>query len=121
VTTTDQYGNSVVVSGTHYGEVVTTTDSKGRTVVLTYTPGGGEVNSLVLKTTTLPNGQQSTITSYAIIGGATTAASAAGGSGHHSASGTPGLQSGIAAPTGRYIGEIAAVVGGAVGIAAALL
>jgi hypothetical protein len=44
--------------------VVTTTNAQGQTVVATITPGGGVVDSLVLETTTLPNGLLSTYTSY---------------------------------------------------------
>jgi len=115
-TTTDRFGNEVVLSGTKAGQVITTTDAEGRTVVMTYTPGGGkQISELVLKTTQLPNGKQSTITSYAIVGGKTR------GPGGAETTGKPGLQSGLAAPTGRYIGEVAAVVGGALGVAAVLL
>jgi hypothetical protein len=45
--------------------VVTTTNAQGQTVVATITPGGGIVDSVVLVTTTLPNGVRSTYTSYA--------------------------------------------------------
>jgi ABC-type Fe3+-hydroxamate transport system substrate-binding protein len=44
--------------------IVTTTNAQGHTVVATITPGGGVVDSLVLETTTLANGQLSTYTSY---------------------------------------------------------
>jgi hypothetical protein len=44
--------------------LVTTTNAQGQTVVSTITPGGGVVDSLVLETTTLPNGVLSTYTSY---------------------------------------------------------
>jgi hypothetical protein len=111
-TTTDRFGNSVVLSGTA-GQVITTTDARGRTVVMTYTPGGGEVSELILKTTNLPGGGKSTITSYAVVGGNTN-----GGNGP---TGSPTLQSGLAAPTARYVGEVAAMVGGAIGVAAVLL
>ena len=111
-TTTDKYGNKVVLSGTRSGEVVTTTDAAGRTVVMTYTPGGGAVSEVVVKTTKLNNGQESTITSYTNIGGKTQGAEQGG-----KAKGSPKLQ-GIAAPTGRIGGEMAALVGGAMGMAA---
>lgn len=123
ITTTDQYGNQVVLSGTRSGEVITTTDAHGSTVVLTYTPGGGALSQLVLETTRLPNGQESTITSFAIVGGDATVTSNVPGASPSptGSSKSPGLQSGIAAPTGRFIGEMAAIVGGAVGVAAAIL
>jgi len=44
--------------------VVTTTNAQGHTVVATIIPGGGIVDSIVLETTRLPNGQLSTFTSY---------------------------------------------------------
>jgi hypothetical protein len=115
-TTTDKFGNSIVLSGTKAGQVITTTDAEGKTVVMTYTPGGGEkISELIVKTTNLPNGGQSTITSFAVVGGGKTK-----GAGTQT-TGSPGLQSALAAPTGRYAGEVAAVVGGALGIAAVLL
>ncbi|EMC98998.1 hypothetical protein BAUCODRAFT_573250 [Baudoinia panamericana UAMH 10762] len=122
ITTTDQFGQSVVLSGSHQGQVITTTDAGGRTVVLTYTPGGGQVSQLVLRTTQLPNGQLSTITSYAVVGGAATITSTpSNAAARQTSSSSHGLQSGIAAPTGRYVGEVAAMVGGAIGMAAVLL
>lgn len=68
---------------------------------------------MVQKTTVLPNGQKSTITSYANVGAATQGADSTD-------KGKPGLQTNLAAPTARYVGEIAAVLGGAVGVAAIL-
>jgi hypothetical protein len=67
--------------------LVTTTDAKGQTVVATITPGGGVVDSIVLLTTTLPNGVLSTYTSYV--------------SPQNTGSGTPLLQS--AAPEKRFV------------------
>ncbi len=104
-----------MLSGTRAGQVVTTTDAKGRTVVMTFTPKGGQqVSELILKTTTGANGQRSTITSFAVVGGPTQ------GSGSHTTK-KPGLASGAGAPVGRYAGEAAALVGGALGLAAVLL
>jgi hypothetical protein len=68
------------------GAIVTATNAGGGVFVTTYTPVGGTVSSLVLQTTRLPNGQVSTITSFAIVG-AETASSPSGSS-------TPKLQSG---------------------------
>jgi len=113
-TTTDKFGNTVVLSGTKSGQVITTTDAAGKTVVMTYTPGGGAVSELVQKTITGANGKQSTITSFAVIGGATQ------GPEHTNGKGPPGLQTNLAAPTGRYLGEMAALLGGAIGMAAML-
>jgi len=120
-TTTDRYGNSVVLSGSTSGQVITTTDAQGRTVTLTYTPDANAVSQLVLETTSLANGQRSTITSFAVVGGAATITSQLPRPTPASTTGTPGLQSGLAAPTGRYAGEMAAFVGGAMGVAAIIL
>ncbi|KAI6890977.1 hypothetical protein KC334_g14377 [Hortaea werneckii] len=120
-TTTDRYGNSVVLSASTSGQVITTTDSQGRTVTLTYTPDANAVSQLVLETTSLANGQRSTITSFAVVGGAATITSQLPRPTPASTTGTPGLQSGFAAPTGRYAGEMAAFVGGAMGMAAIIL
>ena len=49
------------------GEVFTATDARGSTFITTYTPEGLLVSSLVLKTTTLPDGSLSTITQLEII------------------------------------------------------
>lgn len=113
----------VVLSDASYGAVITATDAKGSTFITTYTPGGGAVSQLVLQTTQLPNGQRSTITSYAIAGAggaATSTAQAASGGASATGTGKPGLQSGGASATRRYMGEMVALVGGAVGVAAFL-
>ncbi|KAK5276696.1 hypothetical protein LTR16_010808, partial [Cryomyces antarcticus] len=109
----------VVLTGAHYGAVLTATDARGSTFITTYTPGGGAISSLVLYTTVLPNGQRSTITSFALVGAPTSAASSSAPVSSASRTGTaaPGLQSGMAAGT-RVVGmELAALVGGAVGVA----
>lgn len=119
VTTTDSYGNMVVLSGASYGAVITATDARGSTFITTYTPNGGAVNSLVLQTTVLPNGQRSTITSFAVVGGAqaTDAPSSTGSSASRTSSAAPGLQSGAASATRGYAKEMMALLGGAVGVA----
>lgn len=111
VTTTDQFGNTVVLSSVHSGEALTTTDAKGSTFVTTFTPDGGRVSSLVLETTTLSNGQKSTITSFApATGGSATQTKSAG------SSGSPHLQNG--APIPKKVGKhVVALIGGAVGAA----
>ena len=120
-TTTDKFGNSVVLTGNHKGQVVTTTDARGRTVVLTFTPHGKPVSELVVKTTHLSNGQYSTFTSLAHVGAPSAGSDNDGGSsGSSSPTGKHGLQSGLASPTGRYVGEMAVLFGGAIGVAALL-
>jgi len=119
VTTTDSLGNEVILSGVTSGAVITTTDARGHTLTTTYHPTGKAVRSIVLETIILPNGQQSVITSFAIIVptgfGAVTQQQAA----------TPtvtarlGLQS-AAAPTRKFRGQLAMAVGGAAGIACLL-
>ena len=114
-TTTDRFGNTIVLSGTRSGQVITTTDAAGRTVVMTYTPGGGAISELVIRTTNLPGGGQSTITSFAVVGGATQGADSA------TETGEPGLQSG-AVSMGAFMGGVAAaMIGGVIGVAAVML
>lgn len=121
LTTTDSFGNQVVWSGVSNGATLTTTDARGRTVVTTITPAGAAVSALVLETTVLPNGQQSTITSLQVVGGQAAATQTTDSAEPSSTGrGKPGLQSALAAPTHRYVGEIAALVGGAIGVAALL-
>ena len=95
ITTTDPLGNTIVLSDVHSGQAVTTTDAQGSTFVTTYTPDGGEVSSLVLSTSTLPDGSRSTITSFAVVtpGSATHPAGASDTSNPHLQSG--GLQSAV--------------------------
>jgi hypothetical protein len=47
--------------------VLTTTNAQGSTYVTTITPSGGVFSSIVLETTTLPDGSRSTYTSFAIV------------------------------------------------------
>ncbi|KXT02723.1 hypothetical protein AC578_5415 [Pseudocercospora eumusae] len=120
VTTTDSQGDTVVLSRPTPGGVYTTTDSGGEVAIVTYTPGGGVVSQLEIQTTVLPNGQRSTITSFAQVGGATNAP-AAGGSASASGSGRPGLQSGAGMPSSWYAAELAIFVGAAIGLAGLIL
>ena len=109
-----------MLSDITYGEVVTATDARGSTFVTTYTPGGGRVSSLVLETITLPDGQRSTITSLAVIGGQAatgTQAAAATSTAASKTGAAPGLQSGIASANRGYAKEMVAVIGGAIGVA----
>jgi len=74
--------------------------------------GGGVVSQVRVQTTTLPNGQRSTITSFAEVGlatgsPATTAASSTG---------QPELQSGAAQPSAWYAAGLALMGGMLVGI-----
>jgi hypothetical protein len=85
VTTTNSVGNTVVLPSVTPGAVVTATDQRGSVFVTTYTPDGGTVSSLVLRTTQLPDGRLSTITSFAIVAAATDTSA--------SSSGSPRLQS----------------------------
>lgn len=47
--------------------VLTSVDASGSTFVTTITPTGGVVSSIVLQTTTLPDGSRSTYTSFAVV------------------------------------------------------
>jgi len=113
VTTTAKNGATVVLSSVKSGQVVSTTDAKGSTFITTFTPGGGQVQSLVLQTTTLANGQQSTITSFAVVESET----ATSQSGSTATSG-PKLQNGGEGIRSRSLGaEAIVIVGGALGVA----
>lgn len=98
----------------------TTTDSGGEVAIVTYTPGGGVVSQLQVQTTVLPNGQRSTITSFAEVGGATNAP-ASGGSASASGTGKPGLQSSAVMPSSWLAAEMAIFVGAAIGLVGLVL
>ena len=55
--------------------VLTTTNAQGSVYVTTITPDGGVFSSVVLETTTLPDGSQSTYTSFALVSAPTLSAS----------------------------------------------
>ncbi|EME88295.1 uncharacterized protein MYCFIDRAFT_86068 [Pseudocercospora fijiensis CIRAD86] len=116
----DMVGHTVVLSRPTPGGVYTTTDNTGEVAIVTYTPGGGTVSELQVRTTTLPDGQRSTITSFAEVGGATDVPSA-GSSPSASATGMPGLQSGAGMPSSRFAAEVAIFVGAAIGLAGLVL
>jgi hypothetical protein len=69
-----------------------------------------------LYTTTLPNGQQATITSFAVVGGAQ-AATPSSGSPSATNTAAPGLQSGAASAPQAHMKGAFAAVGGALGVA----
>jgi len=112
VTTTEKNGNTVVLSQVTSGQVVTTKDVKGSTFITTFTPGGGKISSIVLQTTTLPNGQASVITSYADVQQMTETASSS------TTTSPPRLQNGAESLRSRGFGaEGIALIGGAFGVA----
>lgn len=116
VTTTNSQGQTVVLSSVTPGEVITATDASGGAFVTTYTPDGGTVSSLVLRTTQLPNGQFSTITSFAVVA-ADTASSP-------SSTGNPRLQSGansIRTSARSFAVEAAVLLGATFGASALFL
>jgi len=118
ISTTDQYGHSVVlsVSGLTSGAVITTTDAAGSSITTTYHPSGDAVQSVILQTTTLPDGSQAVVTATAYVlpteVAATTTGAAAAATSTDTAS--PSLQTGAA---GRVGVEVAAMIGGAMGVA----
>jgi hypothetical protein len=115
VTTTDAKGNTLVLSNVKSGQVLTTTDGAGSTLVTTFTPGGGKVSMLVLQTTTLPNGEATTVTSFAEVQLMT---ETAGGSAGSTPQATPKLQNGgDSLKTRGFSGEAIALVGAAIGVA----
>ncbi|KAL8896991.1 MAG: hypothetical protein Q9207_007441 [Kuettlingeria erythrocarpa] len=130
------------------GQVITTTNAEGVTIVSTV--GGGYVTlsrsndgrttpvsttantrttrrpsstSTLLRTSTLPNGSQSTVTAVTVVpgeleGGATPTGEAGAGA---AASGTqgasPSLQNGVARQTGGRAWELGCLLGAAIGVA----
>ncbi|KAI4249456.1 MAG: hypothetical protein LQ352_005633 [Teloschistes flavicans] len=144
--TTSAIGGATTPSLTA-GEVITTTNAEGVTIVSTI--GGGYVTlsrsssgqspqstsmvttrssqrtsrtSIVLHTTTLPDGMQSTVTAVTVVpnteAGATPSGTAGAGSGSGTAAGNPSLQTGVAAGKMGGMGwEIVCLLGGAVGVA----
>ena len=103
-------------------QLVTTTDPTGRVITLTSTPSGS--TATVRRTTTDAAGRASTVTSLEVVGGATDVSVSGDDGDEGDASATndaePSLREGVAAPTGRFVGGMAAVVGGAVGLVALL-
>lgn len=85
--------------------VVTSTNGAGSVVVTTITPDGGVVSSIVLQTTTLPDGSRSTRTSYTVVPAKASATA-----------GSPSLQKGSA--QGRREGTMGSVTLGGVLVAA---
>ncbi|KAI4174906.1 MAG: hypothetical protein LQ343_001933 [Gyalolechia ehrenbergii] len=126
------------------GEVITTTNAEGVTIVSTI--GGGYVTlssstrgrspttttpatrntrrtsstSVVLQTTTLPDGSQSTVTAVTVVPGsdeaaATPSGEAGAGEGSTTQGGNPALQTGVAGKTGSQGWELVCLLGAAVG------
>jgi len=117
VTTTNSRGRTVVLPSVTPGAVVTATDDEGGVFVTTYTPDGGVVESLVEVRTTLPNGEVSTITSFAVVAADTAGAEA-------SSTGSPRLQSGASSTriSGRSLAfEVAVLLCGFIGGAVLLI
>jgi hypothetical protein len=121
-TATDSSGRAFVTTSAvnfapSVGEVLTTTDAKGSTFLTTYTPDGGRVSSIVLVTSTGPDGKPMVITSYTYVDPMAATAT----DGQVPATGTntakPGLQTNAARK--NAVMEMAAV-GGAVAGAFAL-
>lgn len=85
---------------------------------MTYTPGGGTVSEVRLRTTTLPNGNLETVTSYATAGAP---ADPTGEAANSQESDGATLQNGAAGPSTSYSAEIAVLLGAAFGVAGLLL
>jgi len=125
ITTTDKFGNEVVLTSVTAGQVVTTTDAKGQTLTTTFYPPGGAVESIIFQTTQLPNGQQvvETLTAYVAPSDAGLVTQAVAATASATSSGKPGLQSqGAAAPGGlsKKDGLVGLVLAGAAGVVALL-
>ncbi|KAK7514279.1 uncharacterized protein IWZ02DRAFT_69762 [Phyllosticta citriasiana] len=118
VTTTNSAGSTVTVTSaanaysraTYTSGQVLTRTSGTSTFKTTYTPDG--VSSIVLSTTTLPNGERSTLTSYATVDATQIAAA----SGATSTGGAPTLQTGAACKMAG-VEAAAALAGGVFGLA----
>ena len=133
ITTTNAAGVTIV--STVDGGVITLSGQTGSPATSTLnSPTSGRTSSaapkpsqtsLVLHTTTLANGVQSTFTAITVVQASNSAgltpsgsAGAAGASG--TSSGTPGLQTGLAPRSRSWGWEVVGVVGGAVGVAMVL-
>jgi hypothetical protein len=115
------------------GATYTTRDSGGRIATVTYQPGkisdsnkfkilanipiigGGTVSQVRVQTTTLPNGQRSTITSFAEVGGETGTGSGSQATGATSSGNQPGLQSSATMPSSWYAAAFAMMGGMLIG------
>ena len=119
------------------GQVITTTNAVGLTIISTI--GGGATTlspsdsattgarrsastSTLMRTSTLPDGQQSVVTAVTVVGGADddavdTPTGTAGVGATGTGSGQPGLQTGEAVMTRGFGKEMAVVFGAAVGVA----
>ncbi|KAL9108495.1 MAG: hypothetical protein Q9227_006710 [Pyrenula ochraceoflavens] len=111
--------NGVVFSSSNGGMTTVPTSSKP----VTYRPS----SSTVLSTTTLPDGSQSTMTSFTVVNApdtnpaaAPTGSAGAGSGSGGSGSGNPSLQTGAASATREVLREVVLVMGGAVAVAMAL-
>ena len=120
VTTSDSQGDMVVLSSPTPGGVYTVTDIKGQVATVTYQVGDGVVSQLRVATTTLPNGQRSTITSFAEVG-AQTGDVTPPPSGGPSPSASPSLQSGAVELRSYFAAQMALVLGAAIGVAVMML
>jgi len=98
---------------------LTTTDARGAVITTTFYPDGGSVESVILQTTQLPNGEQivETLTAYiapsnvAVATQGVQQSSAGGGA-------APGLQRAAAVKVGDGVmGVAAAVAVGVIGLA----
>lgn len=118
VTTTDGEGDQIVLSRPTPGGVYTTRGARGDVVTVTYQPGGGTVSQVRVLTSTLPDGRQQTITSFAEVGGATQAAGEAPAD--PSSTEEPGLQSGAPTVSSWGAATFAAVMSAALGMIALL-
>lgn len=112
-TTTDSAGRTIeTASAVDFaptpGQVLTKTNKEGSTFLTTYTPDGGRVSSVLLITTTGPDGKQSVITSYTFVEATPTGTE----NNPTQANGRPGFQTNAAS---MNRGLEMAMVGGAIG------
>jgi hypothetical protein len=128
ITTTNADGVAIT-STLHPGQAITTTNAEGVTIVSVVDggvvtlsraggsgpdPAAGLSSSEILVTTTLPDGEAVTLTSFTVVQGAVTGIPTPGGSGGGSGSTSPSLQVSLAAKPRTFVREAAGVLAGAV-------
>jgi hypothetical protein len=114
--TTDSAGRaSVVTSAVAFaptsGQVLTRTNEQGSTILTTYTPDGGKVSSIVLRTTTGADGKPAVVTEYTYVDPAAAATGTNAADPKNTAK--PGLQNAAGRPRALDAAMYGGVLGGA--------
>ena len=119
ITTTNAVGLTIIST---VGGGASTVSPSNRATISTNTHKGAAPTSVVVQTSTLPNGSQSVVTAVTVVGaggseGAGDTPTGTAGVGPSSTSGSPGLQTGEAVMSRGWGKEMVLVVGGAVAFA----